>query len=184
MFPKESIKSGLWSLTWLFSWQKSRAPLLYVIAAHNSWWNSSCDPCFFLLSDLSPPTLSPAPRNKERMYAPNCEFSPTHTTSSFQTALLKATSRNKRKEKQGKIPRGQPQKDVERTVISCGQAQCGPASLFWGFVNAHVSEAWAQQWASWCMCLCGLQEGEAICYWGRVTGIYQPGLSSHNFSNL
>lgn len=41
-----------------------------------------------------------------------------------------------------------------------------------------------QQCAFWCISLCRLQEGEPIFYWGRVTEIYPPGLSSHNYSNL
>ena len=41
-----------------------------------------------------------------------------------------------------------------------------------------------QRCAFWCICLCRLQEGEPIFYGERVTEIYQPGLSSHNYSNL
>lgn len=38
--------------------------------------------------------------------------------------------------------------------------------------------------AFWCIGLCRLREGEPIFHCGRVTGIYQPGLSFHNYSNL
>lgn len=88
----------------------------------------------------------------------------------------------RRKEKQNKMSREKHRKDMERKVNSCGQAQCGSPSLFWVFVNVRASEAWARQWASWCMCLCRLQEGEPSVtegeWQGSVSLAYHPTISA------